>query len=452
MKITVRNLGIVHNACVDTAKPLILFCGPNSTGKTYLSNIIYAIFSGDFFRYPDKWEKDFGFFDSFDVSSEILENFINGEGKVIAAKLDSIFGISKETADTIFKDFSISLSLSQNQYRDFVKKTGFNFRMIKGETQLRFSKKPDSETVTITVGENSADDSKTAESEILPYGVVAMLRRMGHSNCMKARMLTVERNSINTFAKELALSRQELVDKIQLIDQPEQTMHVVKDSSLRYPLPIRDSLRIANDLENIQKHQLPYFEYAEHLEKELLHGAISINKFGSVEFCPTDSEDVKLPITLASSLVKTLAALVVYLKHIAVKGDLLLIDEPEMNLHPDNQIIIARVFAELINRGLRLVVSTHSDYIIRELNNLVMAHEVYKVKKLGGDKSPVCTDPQMLKKEDVGVYYFDAADPAKVEVRQLDVTETGFEVPSIDKTIETQNSVTDYLYDTLKFS
>lgn len=93
----------------------------------------------------------------------------------------------------------------------------------------------------------------------------------------------------------------------------------------------------------------------------------------------------RLPFHLSSSIVKTMASLVIYLRHIARIGDVLIIDEPEMNFHPDVQVVLARIFAILATRGLRIVVSTHSDYIIRELNNLIMADAIYS----RGDESPI---------------------------------------------------------------
>ena len=33
---------------------------------------------------------------------------------------------------------------------------------------------------------------------------------------------------------------------------------------------------------------------------------------------------------------------------------------------------INKIIAKLINKGFRFIISTHSDYIIREFNNLVM--------------------------------------------------------------------------------
>ena len=64
-----------------------------------------------------------------------------------------------------------------------------------------------------------------------------------------------------------------------------------------------------------------------------------------------------------------------YLKHKAKKRQVLIIDEPELNLHPENQRKMARLIAMLVNAGLYVAITTHSDYIIRELNTLIMLHD-----------------------------------------------------------------------------
>ena len=49
-----------------------------------------------------------------------------------------------------------------------------------------------------------------------------------------------------------------------------------------------------------------------------------------------------------------------------------MVDEPELNLHPANQRRIARLFACLVNLGVKVFITTHSDYIVKELNTLIM--------------------------------------------------------------------------------
>ena len=81
---------------------------------------------------------------------------------------------------------------------------------------------------------------------------------------------------------------------------------------------------------------------------------------------------VLVPLYLASSAVKSTFLLDLYINCLAEKNGLLIIDEPELNLHPDNQRKMASLLARLVNAGVKVLITTHSDYIIRELNNRIM--------------------------------------------------------------------------------
>ena len=78
-----------------------------------------------------------------------------------------------------------------------------------------------------------------------------------------------------------------------------------------------------------------------------------------------------LRVHAASSIVKSLAGLEIYLANHAISGDYVVIDEPEMNAHPDGQLAIAEWLCMLANKGLRIIITTHSPYITDHINNLV---------------------------------------------------------------------------------
>ena len=184
-----------------------------------------------------------------------------------------------------------------------------------------------------------------------------------------------------------------------------------------------------------------------------MNGKLEIGNDGEIKFKPNKSPKKSLPIHMTASIVKSLSSLVVYLKHIAEPNDLIIIDEPEINLHPDNQIILTRLFAKLINKGFRFIISTHSDYIIREFNNLVMLSDnrlEKEAERFGYSKD------EYIKQEDMEVLYFNYPDKKKgnkqVTVETLPIDETGFEVPSIDEVINIQNDIAEQLFYKLKYT
>lgn len=85
----------------------------------------------------------------------------------------------------------------------------------------------------------------------------------------------------------------------------------------------------------------------------------------------------------SSSATKSLIELFFYIQHSAQKDDLLIIDEPELNLHPDNHMKIARLLAHLLNKGINIFITTHSDYLVKEINNLIrLNHNITDKNKI----------------------------------------------------------------------
>ena len=77
-----------------------------------------------------------------------------------------------------------------------------------------------------------------------------------------------------------------------------------------------------------------------------------------------------IPFQVASSSAKSLYGLDVYFEHLVSKGDILFIDEPEMNLDPSSQANMADFLNRCIDFGVKVIISTHSHNLVREFINV----------------------------------------------------------------------------------
>lgn len=453
MILTINDLGVVKQCQIDLNKRFLLFCGRNSTGKTYVSYALHALLYDDSMSVLDSYKdiiQQIRQSDSFKVTKDDIQTWLDEKCKSVVSRSGSVFGISDATKNKLFKNFSMSVEFSDE---DFARMLEIPFQAMMKEQEENYwkvTKQPSSDTVHIE--SNVEKDSWLNGSIRFVSLMTAIFRKFAFGNAGNARMLTVERNSIYTFKTELSLSRNELIDRIQ-----QQANHsgldvidMLNSSSRRYPLAVRNSLRVANDLENVQKFDGQYSGIADMIESELLDGEVSMTKNGDVEFhSKRMSKSSRLPFHLSSSIVKTMASLVIYLRHIANVGDTLIIDEPEMNFHPDVQVLLARIFAIMSSRGLKMVVSTHSDYIIRELNNLIMASALIKKHKFDAASKMGYNEEMCIDNHDVSVLCFEYSGKKRVKVRPLSVDMDGFAVDSIDSTISDQNERANALYDEL---
>jgi predicted ATPase len=86
-------------------------------------------------------------------------------------------------------------------------------------------------------------------------------------------------------------------------------------------------------------------------------------------------------------MVSELAPVILFLKYLVRPGDLVILEEPESHLHPASQRQMARGIARLVNAGVRVIITTHSDYFIGQVNNLLKLSRASRQKAVPAGKS-----------------------------------------------------------------
>jgi predicted ATPase len=119
-------------------------------------------------------------------------------------------------------------------------------------------------------------------------------------------------------------------------------------------------------------------------------------------------------------MVKELSPIYLVLRELIHKGHLLIIEEPESHLHPAAQIKLMEIFAKLVNEGLGILITTHSDILLRKLAHLVMEGST------GG------RGKAYLKPEDVAVYLL-KPDEKGYATQEVNILE---EMPTFDEVID----------------
>ena len=146
-------------------------------------------------------------------------------------------------------------------------------------------------------------------------------------------------------------------------------------------------------------------QLAERLEEGILGGAVGIRRstvgYPSFHYQPANwKKDLALMNT--SSMVSELAPVVLYLRHVVRPGDVLIIEEPESHLHPAMQVAFTRFLATVVHKGIRIVITTHSEWVLETLANLVRLSEVDKSRR-----KEVSPDGLALTPDQVGAWLFE---------------------------------------------
>lgn len=151
---------------------------------------------------------------------------------------------------------------------------------------------------------------------------------------------------------------------------------------------------------------------AKSFSQSVLGGAVTVvqEQQRLLRFFPT-GQSRALSIRTSASVVKSLAGLALYLDSKgSLAGDTLIIDEPEMNAHPAAQLAIVECLASLVKRGVRIVITTHSPFVLDHLGTLVEASQVEgAARERIVEKLKLKSADAILQPSDLAVYRFDTS-------------------------------------------
>jgi len=152
-----------------------------------------------------------------------------------------------------------------------------------------------------------------------------------------------------------------------------------------------------------------------------------------------DSKKESIPITAAASSIKELSPLSLILNKYDANTLSILFEEPEAHLHPTMQQNVALILAYIINRGGYVQTTTHSDYLLNQINNLIKLHTLkhknpIKFKEIITTLSineNLILDPKM-----VGAYYFEKQDNGSVQIKRQSHSESGIPFDTFKKAVD----------------
>lgn len=457
MKIRIENLGPVQEACIDLDKRLTVFCGQNNTGKTYVSYLLYGLTKRieevetveRLSTIGDSAKKIADGVFTMPMSLDFVQDARKDDLYYLNEGLKSLFGLSQNSNDEYFQDLKVTFDKTPREVDEKLTDAELDLEIVIVGLSIKVSKERGSKIITIHAPVNDL------ASDFIDVIMSHVDKRLAYYPLTSSIFFPVERSSIYTFNKELSIKRNDLVEQIQGLSRSskQDPFEYVNKRSTRYPLVIRDGLKLAEDLVNESKQLSPFHEFADEIEQELLHGSMSVSSDGEVLFESNKNKSKNLPIHMSASIVKTLASFIFYLRHQAKENELVIIDEPEINLHPESQVILTRILARMVNKGFRLLISTHSDYIIRELNNLILiSDESPAVQKMAQELN-YNAEKEAIKPEDVGAYRFHYApkEADKVTVDEIKVEKDGIEVIAMDDVTAKQSTVSGMLSDALYY-
>lgn len=442
VRISTENFGPIANSSIDL-RPLTVFVGPSNTGKTYLATLIYALHK----ILPD--------FSPIPVMYQHLHRFVqdlgdtttsNGEDYSWEASLqDIVEKLEAKGRRFMFADlpepvrerwqivFTNNEVLGESLATELTRCFG-----IQSVSELvRLWESSDGAKLSLNVNEESQPlwkfDMKVSASDFTTDGCIENMLLFRDGGAVSDRWGPNKfRNLINTTFEEFFA---ELLYSATWNDRHGQThylpaarsgimqSHRVIASSLvanasRAGLDPFPALPTFSGVTADFMQQLIQYEdersadplmkaLADALEREVLDGKIRGNTalaggIPNFVYRPRKTEE-EIRLTRASSMVTELAPAVLLLRNAISRGDMLIIDEPEAHLHPAAQTEMAKTLGRLVRAGVRVVVTTHSDWLLMEIGNLIREGEL---EEKIGEPIEEQSFPNSLQPSDVGVWLF----------------------------------------------
>ncbi|ELL9328545.1 AAA family ATPase [Vibrio fluvialis] len=459
MKFTVKKLGKIDEAEIEL-KNLTIFCGPNSSNKTWLSYLICNLLDCNYSLALTNNEGKYSEF------AESLANTFQEHGRAevkiskvreeFKTRLEYALEESKQRLHQYFNveksalsDFKLNLDLTSISTSTIFKKPWTSSRGIHFELSDK--------NMTMSKSDNYVplEEPEQEKHSILISFYVHISSLFNEFRYDKPYLATSERTGALVFQNDLdrtSVALDSILSSINEFDMPlkEKSSLIQKVASKVYTINSRLSSPVRNNISDIRNSEsyMKELGFIGRNHPEVLSVLDELNG-GKFIF---DKDDIRYiqsslstnsnghKIGSASSSIKSLYLIDLYVRYKISISDILLIDEPELNLHPNNQRLMAKLIARLVNAGVKVVITTHSDYLIREISSYIALSNDFSGKEELMDKYNLI-DSDILNIDQVAAYSIDP----KGKVNTMSISSLGIETKIFDKLIDSANDLQDQI-------
>lgn len=461
VRVSVEQFGPIEKGVVDL-RPLTIFVGPSNTGKTYLAILIYALHKAlrGFPRLPSTerfffsledgpenyYEEINKLSDKLDDrnSSILFSDLPKGIRDWIRYFLQDEESVSEDIRRELVRCFdldsiselicsykrntnaSISISVSENESKLWDFHTKFSSSKITSEGEIDdielipSSNLEDKRKLQIAINRSQRifGDSRVnrrSKNRDYPIGDLAttLLQALGEQR-VESYYLPAARTGILQSQRVIASSLVARSARAGLEPVPElpTLSGVIVDFLQR--LILFDGPILRRSMRERRRRTAEIQALADDLERQTLLGRIRTRRsspgaYPEFVYQPLDAKQ-SIRLSRASSMVSELAPVVIFVRGSIGIGDTLIFEEPEAHLHPAAQTKMAVTLARLVRAGVRVLVTTHSDWLLKELGNLMREGELEDHARPSLNQAPA---PSSLRPDDVGIWLFRKDDEAK---------------------------------------
>lgn len=433
----VTDFGKIEKADIEVA-PFTLFVGDNNSGKSYMMTLIYGLLYLDIFF--QKLEIDTSS-DIFPRCREILDKmleFDDNEKNIYVLNENDIADL-QELLNQILNDnkekflrnlFNREMEIGK-LWIEFPKDNYYELEIEdidafgdgEGSISLRGYEVKNQYMLGYAMEKERLKEENTYQfllSYIMEYMIKKDFERMGKSSSVY--FPTARTGFLLTYKTLVGSAMQ---NKFNLDENDKNLL----------TRPNSDFLTRLSGM-TIQKQNSEYDDIVDFIERNVINGHVAVSELPThdILYVP-EGEEKEIPMFVTSGVVTELTPILLFLKHEDIRT--MLIEEPEISLHPELQWQIGRVLIRLKNAGVPVFVTTHSDIILQHINNMIKISDLKEKKSFL--ENAKYEEEDLLKRDEVAVYQFDVKQNQKTQVTKLICGDYGFEAMTFYNTLEKLN-------------
>lgn len=463
MKFRFKKIGPIEEAELELGD-LTIIAGRNNTGKSYLVYTLYGFLKGArelLWSQAGSQFLDSHFDKMLSMSTDDVVSELIAEGQVEwDVEESALLEEQARLMQAMTSEFSENgiarvFNTSKDSFEDSALDIEFS-REVRPNRRLLFPIRQGRELsivydgIKLTVSLAEAEPAGDTDFEF--YYISQMFRYMyGYFSLQDffalqntSFIFPSPRHSIPLFSNELDFARSQVVRLLQQREDGKASDSTLDFDPLRhtsrYALPVQDNIDFTRRMTGRAERNdnEPQKTFTEDIEKMM--GGFFRSISGQLRFIASEDNRLSfdIPLHLASSSTWEMSSLYFFLGYFVDKGrtHFLIVDEPESHLDTANQIQLARLLTRLVNSGMKVLITTHSDYIIREINNLVLLNSFKEERELLDEIESDYRETDHLSEKRVKAYIAEDG-----TLKECEKDAFGIRMPVFDDTIERMNRV-----------
>lgn len=412
--INVKNFGKIKSARVNIDN-FTVFVGNNNSGKTQLMELIYAIIKKSSEMSPEVEVSRDEKIDVVHIGHKVIEDLNEWLNKYLRDNINKIIeetfnsNIPIEEVSMEFKNIDRTYDIyfltdrtieyllaNQMIEQEILEEMISNKEKYYGSFVL---KKEDNGNMKGNISSRYSQGIPLEWAERIELGgVLADIMGGRKSNSYNVLFLPASRMGLMLLYKYYFESNKK---------EQEEFVYEIDEDSKGLTKPVADFLSFLLRHIYTPRRAKENNELLEFIFTNLIDGRIK-EQGETTTYTPRGNEK-EIPIFVASSMVNEVVPIIKALTDIR-KVDFIFYDEVETSMHPLKQIEMVKLLNRLNNKGIRLLVSTHSDTMATKINNLLLlSQQDFTSRKM---KDTL---------EKMGIYpeKGDLIDPSKIHVYQF---------------------------------